>query len=64
MTLGEDQGGEARFESGDSMSAYLRDRVMEDMQVLSLLEIKRDIEGFLYLYQIVFRGLSRNKVII
>ena len=46
------------------MSAYLRDRVMEDLQVLSLLEIKPDTEGFFSLYQIVFRGLLRKKVII
>jgi hypothetical protein len=46
------------------MSTYLRDRVMEDLQVLSLLEIKPDTEGFFNLYQIVFRGLLRKKVII
>lgn len=46
------------------MSVYLRDRVMDDFQVLSLLEIKRDTEGFFSLYQIVFKGLLRKKVII
>lgn len=46
------------------MSAYLRDRVMDDLRVQSLLEMKPDTEGLFSLYQIVFKGLLRKKVII
>lgn len=46
------------------MPAYLRDRAMGGLQVVTLLEIKPSDEASLLLEHLVLKGLLRKKVII
>lgn len=46
------------------MYVCLRDRVMDDRQVQTLLEIKLTTEEPFSLHQIVFKGLLRKNVIL